>query len=403
MDDLEEDLTCSVCYALFSDPRVLPCSHTFCRSCLESVLQVSVGFSIWRPLRLPLKCPSCRGVVELPADGVDALPVNVCLRAIVEKYQRDRGPPACPEHPRQPLNVYCVQDRQLICGLCLTTGQHRGHAIDDLQTAFVKERGARGRLAERLEGQRWEEVRGRAGRLAQERERCQALLQDDREAVSRFFQSLDLILAQKQEQCMQALDRASALLTSAYEPLVQQVKDMQEEHSRLMALSCSVESEECPLEYLEQVHQLRERVTALIQTPLPEVPRLHLAPRAERFLHEHWSDLTIRALRDAPLPEVSWCSTAGAADGAGLRRGPSPPALVLLLLLTALCLLSVCGSTPGISLFQSVSAELTQTLHEMGTSFCGLLHHISTKLHTFISSLGENTYQHLLSFLRTLH
>ncbi len=111
MEDLEEDLTCSVCFGLFSDPRVLPCSHTFCRSCLESVLQASVSFSIWRPLRLPLKCPSCRSVTELPSNGVDALPVNVCLRAIVEKYQSDGRPrcPACPEHPRQPLNVYCVQ------------------------------------------------------------------------------------------------------------------------------------------------------------------------------------------------------------------------------------------------------------------------------------------------------
>lgn len=111
MDDLEEDLTCSVCFGLFSDPRVLPCSHTFCRSCLESVLQTSVSVSIWRPLRLPLKCPSCRSVTELPTNGLDALPVNVCLRAIVEKYQSDGRPrsPACPEHPRQPLNVYCVQ------------------------------------------------------------------------------------------------------------------------------------------------------------------------------------------------------------------------------------------------------------------------------------------------------
>ncbi|KAL1260206.1 hypothetical protein QQF64_008033 [Cirrhinus molitorella] len=114
MDNLEEDLTCSVCYGLFTDPRVLPCSHTFCKNCLENVLQVSVNFSIWRPLRLPLKCPNCRSVVELPTNGVDALPVNVCLRAIVEKYQRDSRPrsPACSEHPRQPLNVYCVQDRK---------------------------------------------------------------------------------------------------------------------------------------------------------------------------------------------------------------------------------------------------------------------------------------------------
>lgn len=90
MDFLEEELTCSVCYSLFCDPRVLPCSHTFCKSCLDSLLQASVNYSIWRPHRLPLKCPNCRNVVELTPSGVDALPTNVSLRAIVEKV----GPPS---------------------------------------------------------------------------------------------------------------------------------------------------------------------------------------------------------------------------------------------------------------------------------------------------------------------
>lgn len=85
MDNLEEDLTCSVCYSLFSDPRVLPCSHTFCKNCLDNLLRLSTNYSIWRPLRLPLKCPNCRNVVELPPMGVDSLPTNVSLRAIIEK------------------------------------------------------------------------------------------------------------------------------------------------------------------------------------------------------------------------------------------------------------------------------------------------------------------------------
>lgn len=85
MENLEEDLTCSVCYSLFSDPRVLPCSHTFCRTCLDNLLQASTNYSIWRPLRLPIKCPNCRSVVELPPTGVDTLPTNVSLRAIIEK------------------------------------------------------------------------------------------------------------------------------------------------------------------------------------------------------------------------------------------------------------------------------------------------------------------------------
>lgn len=196
METLEEDLTCSVCYSLFSDPRVLPCSHTFCKNCLDNLLKVSNNSnnSIWRPLRLPLKCPNCRSVVELPLAGLEALPSNVSLRAIVEKvgqnhptstrwspivfisfllpllahpfvallsqYQSDSEPrpPSCQEHHRQPLNMYCVQDRRLICGLCLTVGQHQGHPIDDLQAAFIREKRTPSRLLAKLSESRWAKV-----------------------------------------------------------------------------------------------------------------------------------------------------------------------------------------------------------------------------------------------------
>lgn len=415
MDNLEEDLTCSVCYGLFTDPRVLPCSHTFCKSCLENVLQVSVNFSIWRPLRLPLKCPNCRSVVELPTNGVDALPVNVCLRAIVEKYQRDSQPrsPACPEHPRQPLNVYCVQDRKLICGFCLTIGQHQGHAIDDLQTAYVKERTGQARLMESLRGKRWEDICSLAERLEQEKVRSEALVENDREVATRFFQGLDLILAQKKEQFMQALDRASVLLACAYDPLIEQVKDMQEEHSDLISLSSSIESEECPLVYLEKVHQLRQRVNALSQTALPEVPSLHMTPRTEPFFEEHWSDVTIRGLRDGPLPEISCHAhrSAQATDQTQSRHLCSSSAVVMLMLLvlvlSALCLHSVGGSGSGFSglrhVVENISTELTKPLHDIGTFFFCLLHHNVMRLNTFMSTLGENTYQYLLTFLKTSH
>ncbi|XP_051535008.1 tripartite motif-containing protein 59-like isoform X1 [Myxocyprinus asiaticus] len=417
MDNLEEDLTCSVCYCLFTDPRVLPCSHTFCKGCLDNVLQVSVNFSIWRPLRLPLKCPQCRSVVELPTNGVDALPVNVCLRAIVEKYQRDDGPrsPPCPEHPRQPLNVYCVQDRKLICGFCLTIGQHQGHAIDDLQTAYMKERAAQPRLLEPLRGKCWEEVCGLTERLQQEKLRSEELVQNDREVVLHFFQDLDLILTQKKEQFLQALDGASVLLARAYNPLIEQLKDMQEEQSDLISLSSSVEREDCPLVYLEKVHQLRERVNVLSQKTLPEVPRLHITPRAEQFFEEHWARVTIVGLRDGPLPEITCrtqvCSMNGTHSTSQTRFWRLVPSsalvlILLMLILMALCLNPMGGSSLGFSVLSGVShivQNVSSELHDMGKFLLCLLQNINMTLRSSISTLGENTYQHLLTFLQTLH
>uniref|UniRef100_A0A3Q1IPV5 Tripartite motif-containing protein 59 n=1 Tax=Anabas testudineus TaxID=64144 RepID=A0A3Q1IPV5_ANATE len=283
MDNLEEDLTCSVCYSLFADPRVLPCSHTFCKPCLDNLLQVSTNYSIWRPLRLPLKCPNCRSVVELPPAGVDALPTNVSLRAIIEKYQRDSEPrpPSCPEHRRQPLNMYCIQDRKLICGLCLTVGQHQGHPIDDLQAAFIREKQTPSLLLARLSEHRWAQVGSPLSELEQEKARCEGLVRQDRQEVNQFFQTLGLVLDKKREAYLEALDKAGAELLQAYDPLIHRVKELQEEQLDLVSLGSSVEEEEdSPLVFLEKVHVFRERVEEFIKTPLPSVINLSITPRA---------------------------------------------------------------------------------------------------------------------------
>ena len=48
LDFLKE---CPVCQENFSDPRVLPCDHSFCQECID---QMKKGNSI--------KCPVCNGV-----------------------------------------------------------------------------------------------------------------------------------------------------------------------------------------------------------------------------------------------------------------------------------------------------------------------------------------------------
>ncbi|KAL7851541.1 hypothetical protein AOLI_G00218970 [Acnodon oligacanthus] len=421
MDNLEEDLTCSVCYSLFNDPRVLPCSHTFCKGCLENVLQVSSNFSIWRPLRLPLKCPNCRSVVELPPNGVDALPINVCLRAIIEKYQRDGQPrvPACPEHPRQPLNVYCVQDCKLICGFCLTIGQHQGHTIDDLQTAYIKERDTPAKLVECLTDRRWEEVCALVERLEQEKARYEGLVRQDREAVVQFFQGLERLLAHKKELFMKALDGVNVRLACIYDPLIEKLKDMKEEQLDLISVSSCVGEEESPLGFLEKVHHLRERVNTLTQTALPEVPLLYISPRAGDFLGEHWANVTIGRLEDGPIPKVSCsvkgCSTKGAplsTRQAWFWFQPSTAAVFLLMLLMLLLLLwfnPVGGASLGFSILSQISqtvkslaAELTFPLHGSGTFLYCMLRDLGLKFSLYVSALGESTYQHVAFFFKTI-
>ena len=48
-----KDLTCTVCLDIFTDPKVLPCCHTFCLECLKEILGKAAT-------QENISCPQCR-------------------------------------------------------------------------------------------------------------------------------------------------------------------------------------------------------------------------------------------------------------------------------------------------------------------------------------------------------
>ena len=57
-DNLEKQLECAVCLEQYKDPKVLPCLHTFCKTCLEGLLNKESV--VWK-----IVCPTCRADVEV--------------------------------------------------------------------------------------------------------------------------------------------------------------------------------------------------------------------------------------------------------------------------------------------------------------------------------------------------
>lgn len=69
---LNDLLECSVCLErLDTSSKVLPCQHTFCRKCLENIVE----------RHKELRCPECRILVPIK---IDELPPNVLLMRILE-------------------------------------------------------------------------------------------------------------------------------------------------------------------------------------------------------------------------------------------------------------------------------------------------------------------------------
>ncbi|NWQ64948.1 TRI59 protein, partial [Neopipo cinnamomea] len=349
MERLEEELTCAVCCGIYQDPRVLPCSHTFCRECLEGVLQRSDTFSI----RRRLKCPTCRAVLDVPTAGLESLPVNFALKAVIDKCRQEEPWDAetCREHPRQPLNIYCLLDKQLVCGQCLTVGQHHGHPIGDLHSAHRKAKEAAGKLQEQLSERYWREVLLCYMRLTVQKSQWEKLLRSERDAVGQYFKKLGDTLEHKKQALLGALDELNRRFLREHEPLLEGVRKMKVEEIELKYLNLSIRREKSPLLCLEKLEELQQRVKALREKELPDVKPLEIRPRMEDLLKDVWAKTEMGQIhRIAPpkltlVPRSKSCrSCPGKEKVARGERvcGARLPTLLLLLLL--LLLLGVMGA-----------------------------------------------------------
>ena len=71
-DKVRSELQCLVCYMLYLDPITTSCGHTFCRKCLERVLDYSYS------------CPLCRKPQHISTTSLEFHPSNQRLISIIE-------------------------------------------------------------------------------------------------------------------------------------------------------------------------------------------------------------------------------------------------------------------------------------------------------------------------------
>lgn len=71
------DLTkCTICIDVFSDPRILPCVHTFCLKCLLNCMTD-------RQPGDDMPCPLCRTLFTIPDDGLSGLQKNFFMEEAI--------------------------------------------------------------------------------------------------------------------------------------------------------------------------------------------------------------------------------------------------------------------------------------------------------------------------------
>ena len=76
--NLREEVSCSVCSDLFTDPKHLSCLHSFCLKCLKRWYETCGGGEA-------IKCPKCQTLSRVPASGdLKDLPTSFYLNGLID-------------------------------------------------------------------------------------------------------------------------------------------------------------------------------------------------------------------------------------------------------------------------------------------------------------------------------
>jgi Zinc finger, C3HC4 type (RING finger) len=74
LKEVPEDLICTICYEIFTNPVTLNCGHTFCRNCLEQCLNTKPA------------CPTCRAPVLV---DINHLSENITLKNLINSNYKE--------------------------------------------------------------------------------------------------------------------------------------------------------------------------------------------------------------------------------------------------------------------------------------------------------------------------
>ncbi|KAL9957961.1 hypothetical protein ACROYT_G034920 [Oculina patagonica] len=139
LHNLREEVSCSVCSGVFTDPKQLPCLHSFCLHCLKQWHRTSYDG------RGTIRCPNCQAVSRIPESGdLKDLPTSFYLNGLIDVLaikECKSSQVRCGNCDRKSSETsYCFQWCLFYCQECGTAhniiksnNDHRVLALKDFQ------------------------------------------------------------------------------------------------------------------------------------------------------------------------------------------------------------------------------------------------------------------------------
>ena len=259
-----EEVSCPVCANIYTDPKHLPCLHSFCLQCLKQWHRTSHG-------RDTIRCPKCQAVSRVPESGdlkdlpnsfylnglIDVLAIKECessqvrcgncdkkssessycfqccifycaecvtghnimrnnkdhrvlaLKDFQDKDYEDvmKRPALCPkeDHNKEELKFFCTNCETPVCQTCVLL-QHGGHAL-----ILIKEEAERQKIQIKslIENQR-RNLQPKMNAISQLDEDCAKLIQqgeDVKRDVQTFVDNLIAVIEAKKKNIFSAIEK----------------------------------------------------------------------------------------------------------------------------------------------------------------------------------------------------
>ncbi|XP_068726935.1 E3 ubiquitin-protein ligase TRIM71-like [Montipora capricornis] len=144
--NLKKEAECPLCIETVTNPKTLPCLHSFCLKCLDK----HANFAR-RQLKTTIKCPVCQTSFQIPErDTFDKLPSSFHLNRLVDVLALDdtsvqsQRCNSCDEN--NTATCYCFVCQIFLCASCFEAHQrlkvtrgHRNALIDKLRAQDVQD------------------------------------------------------------------------------------------------------------------------------------------------------------------------------------------------------------------------------------------------------------------------
>ncbi|XP_069610726.1 E3 ubiquitin/ISG15 ligase TRIM25-like [Ranitomeya imitator] len=273
---LREELNCSICLNIYTDPVTLRCGHNFCRVCIDHVLGSQEGVGVY-------SCPECReefperpdpvrsitlrNIVErcvssLPEERVEEIFCTYCVHypvaavksclhceaSLCEEHLmvHNRSPEHVLSEPsnslqsrkcsvhKKILEYYCTQDTSCICVTCCLAGDHKGHKVEQLVEASTKKKETLKMILTKLLAKR-ADIEVKVQNLQEHKTEVHKRATGITETVGALFRDLRRQLEDLEDKILSVISQNEEQVSVTVTDLIQQLESKKDELSRKMS------------------------------------------------------------------------------------------------------------------------------------------------------------------------